>query len=83
MRNLSQIPIIYFHRYLRLTPLLFAVVLFSITLLRFFGSGPLWPMFTNMITNQCEKNWWSTLLYVQNYVNPTEICVSNFPVLTI
>lgn len=68
---------IYVHRYLRLTPLLIAVVLFSITLLRFFGSGPLWPMLTNTISNQCEKYWWSTLLYIQNYENPTEICVSH------
>ncbi|XP_055304016.1 uncharacterized protein LOC129569308 [Sitodiplosis mosellana] len=68
-----NISLLYFHRYLRLTPLLFISVLFSMSLLRFFGSGPLWSQLMNINTN-CEKYWWSTLLYVQNYVNPNDIC---------
>lgn len=29
-----------------------------------------------MVPN-CEKWWWTTLLHVQNYVNPNEICMSH------
>lgn len=70
-----NIPLLYFHRYLRLTPLVFAAALVSMTLFRFLGDGPLWPMLTHSIKDQCEKYWWSLLLYVQNYVNPSEICL--------
>lgn len=82
MRNFSKhinsggrinILTLYIHRYLRLTPLLAISVLLSTTLFRFLGDGPIWPGFTEFLKNQCEKHWWSTLLYVQNYVNPDDI----------
>lgn len=73
-----NIPMLYFHRYLRLTPLLVVSILFTMSLLRFFGSGPIWANTIDFLGKQCERHWWSTLLYVQNYVNPTDICVSIF-----
>lgn len=65
-----NVLLLYFHRYLRLTPLLILTVLFSISLLKFFGNGPNWTQRMNIALNNCELYWWSTLLYVQNYVNP-------------
>ena len=67
-----NIPLLYFHRYLRLTPLLFMSILFSVSLLRFFGSGPIWPQ-TMSMTDTCKTYWWSVLLYLQNYVNPNKM----------
>ncbi|XP_031627930.1 nose resistant to fluoxetine protein 6-like [Contarinia nasturtii] len=72
-----NIPLLYFHRYLRLTPLLGVSFLFTMSLLKFFGSGPLWPMLIDISSSQCSIYWWSTLLYVQNYVNPNKICFAH------
>lgn len=60
----------YLHRYLRLTPMLVGVIFLTMTLVRFMGSGPFWPFMIDHFTGSCTRYWWSTLLYVQNYVNP-------------
>lgn len=64
----------YFHRYLRLTPLLAVCVVVSMTIFRYFGSGPLWPFYNHMaVEDNCRKYWWPTLLYIQNYYNADEM----------
>lgn len=68
-----NILLVYLHRYLRLTPLLGMGFLFSMSLMRFLGSGPFWPNIVKTQSEQCDKYWWSALLYAQNYVNPKEI----------
>lgn len=68
-----NVLMLYFHRYIRLTPLLSVSILFSISLLKFFGNGPLWPSTLDGQSQICERKWWTTLLYIQNYVNPKEI----------
>ncbi|KAG5866663.1 hypothetical protein JTB14_004654 [Gonioctena quinquepunctata] len=65
----------YLHRYIRLTPALAGVVLVSATLLRYMGSGPKWDYIINGFENNCKDYWWSTLLFVQNYVNVDKMCV--------
>lgn len=69
-----NIPLYYIHRYLRLTPALAVVILIQVNLINHLGNGPLWN-FYNIATVNCQKYWWSTLLYIQNYVNPNENCV--------
>ena len=68
-----NIPLLYLHRYLRLTPLLAVTILLTTSLARFGGSGPLFPHMVRFFSEQCERNWWSTLLYVQNYVHPHDM----------
>lgn len=63
----------YLHRYIRLTPAVAAAVLFVVSLLKFMGSGPYWHNFVDVHKTGCDEYWWSTLLYVQNYVNPTNL----------
>lgn len=58
-----------------MTPALAVILLAHITILRHFGSGPLWPEISQFLSKNCIKYWWSTLLYVQNYVNPNELCL--------
>lgn len=65
--------LVYFHRYLRLTPLLLVCVAVSMTIFRYFGSGPLWPLYRLAVEDNCRKYWWSTLLYIQNYWNPDDM----------
>lgn len=43
-----------------------------------FGSGPTWSRVYAYLTQPCEQFWWSTLLYVQIYVNPYNGDVSIF-----
>lgn len=67
------------HRYLRYTPLLAAILLFLVTLMKHIVFGPMSYLeggIWNIVPN-CQKWWWTTLLHVQNYVNPTEICMSH------
>lgn len=60
----------YFHRYLRLTPAIIGVILVHMSIVKYFGSGPLWPQtFKYVIEEPCNKGWWEPLLYIQNYVN--------------
>ncbi|XP_040172754.1 nose resistant to fluoxetine protein 6-like [Anopheles arabiensis] len=72
-----NLPVMYLHRYLRLTPALAAIVLFAATLMRHAGSGPFWDGAMSMSEDPCRRYWWSALLYVQNYVNPQEVCLGH------
>uniref|UniRef100_A0A182P7U7 Nose resistant-to-fluoxetine protein N-terminal domain-containing protein n=1 Tax=Anopheles epiroticus TaxID=199890 RepID=A0A182P7U7_9DIPT len=72
-----NLPVMYLHRYLRLTPALAALVLFSATLMRYVGSGPFWDGAMTLTEEPCRTYWWSALLYVQNYVNPQEVCLGH------
>lgn len=64
------------HRYMRTTPLLAVLVLVYTSLVLHFGSGPLWESHIQTdITSHCEKNWWTAILHIQNYVHPLEMCM--------
>lgn len=58
----------YIHRYLRLTPVLITAMLFTITIFKYMASGPIYKYGEHYLRTPCEKNWWTLLLYVQNYV---------------
>lgn len=68
---------LYLHRYLRMTPLLGVCVLVSVSLYRFLGNGPVWPISVHFFNENCKHYWWSALLHIQNYVNPGQICMPN------
>uniref|UniRef100_A0A182JYF2 Nose resistant-to-fluoxetine protein N-terminal domain-containing protein n=1 Tax=Anopheles christyi TaxID=43041 RepID=A0A182JYF2_9DIPT len=72
-----NLPVMYLHRYLRLTPALAALVLFTATLMKHAGSGPFWDGAMTLSENPCQRYWWSALLYVQNYVNPQDVCLGH------
>ncbi|ALC49280.1 CG3106 [Drosophila busckii] len=70
-----NIPMMYFHRYIRLTPVVAVVVLYIMSLYRYSGEGPMWFRLGTQ-DQKCADTWWATLLYVQNYAFPYSICVS-------
>ncbi|XP_055380599.1 nose resistant to fluoxetine protein 6-like [Condylostylus longicornis] len=70
-----NVPLMYLHRYIRLTPLVAILVLIMVSLYRYFGDGPYWN--PNHIIDLCERNWWSTLLYIHNYVHPGQMCLGH------
>ena len=56
--------ILYFHRFLRLILPVIAITMFTATLLRFLGDGPLWPQWIAPLIKTCESSWWSNLLFI-------------------
>ncbi|XP_013175537.1 PREDICTED: nose resistant to fluoxetine protein 6-like, partial [Papilio xuthus] len=71
---IRSLHMFYLHRILRLFPILAAMVLFEASLFNYVSDGPLWtgPAYNVL---RCRQYWWSTLLHIQNFVNPLNLCV--------
>ncbi len=66
----------YIHRYIRLTPTFLLIILISINLTPYFGSGPVYPTQVGFETPQCRiQYWWTSILYVGNIVKPDYVCL--------
>lgn len=65
------------HRFLRITPAYAAMILFIVSIAHHMGDGPFFKPFMNQLSKSCENNWWTALLYVQNYANPLQLCLTN------
>ncbi|XP_045494787.1 O-acyltransferase like protein-like [Colias croceus] len=72
LKNLHKF---YLNRLLRMFPLLALTILFEATLLNHISDGPFWESVAKSAEN-CRAHWWSTFLYVQNYLNAENVCVS-------
>ncbi|XP_044737962.1 nose resistant to fluoxetine protein 6-like [Chrysoperla carnea] len=70
-----NIPVFYIHRYLRLTPAFAAVIILYITFYMKLGTGPSWETVNHNFQDNCKEHWWSSLLYIHNYVAPEQNCV--------
>nr|XP_019558485.2 O-acyltransferase like protein-like [Aedes albopictus] len=70
-----NLPRLYFRRLVRILPaygfFIFAVVAFA----EYFGEGPLFHYYVQPMIDACTNNWWSALLFVQNYVHPDRMCL--------
>jgi hypothetical protein len=44
---------------------------------KYWGDGPFWPQ-QGVETNECEKTWWTNLLYVNNFVKTDQMVIFNF-----
>ncbi|XP_045494785.1 O-acyltransferase like protein-like [Colias croceus] len=76
MQLLKGLHMFYIQRILRLFPLLGAIILLEASFFHRITDGPFWmSVATN--TDRCRTNWWSTLLYIQNYVHPIETCIEH------
>lgn len=67
---------LYVHRYLRLTPAYAMMIGFYATIYYKFGSGPHWDAWVGSNRDHCRENWWTNLLYINNYVNVPDMCLS-------
>ncbi|XP_033326893.2 O-acyltransferase like protein isoform X1 [Megalopta genalis] len=67
---------LYLHRYLRLTPAYAMMIGFYATLFYKMGTGPQWDQWVGANRDYCRENWWTNLLYANNYVNLPRICMS-------
>ncbi|KAL7744527.1 hypothetical protein ACLKA6_017049 [Drosophila palustris] len=70
-----NVPLMYLHRFLRLTPVLALCILIYMKIFPILGSGPVFKLFNNVNAKSCQENWYWTLLYVQNYVVPSDVCL--------
>ncbi|XP_055533122.1 nose resistant to fluoxetine protein 6-like [Wyeomyia smithii] len=64
-----------FYRFVRLTPAYAYVILLHATWLPKLQDGPMWPRGAQAEKYFCRQNWWTNLLYVNNYVNSDEPCL--------
>ncbi|XP_063930453.1 nose resistant to fluoxetine protein 6-like [Zophobas morio] len=75
--QLKSIPMMIVHRYLRLTPALAMLFFTTISIYRMTGTGPMWAYIANDFSRQCTEHWWSFFLYIQNYVNYDDFCLTH------
>lgn len=68
---------LYIQRYMRLTPSLAFVLLSNLTLGRYFIHHSPYAFQKDLI-EPCERNWLSTLLYIQVYTNSNQIVQQNY-----
>lgn len=60
-----QIPLLYWKRFLRLTPTYFFILLMYLKILPQLDSGPFWNLLNTDI-EFCSSYWWTNLLYINN-----------------
>ncbi|XP_075974565.1 nose resistant to fluoxetine protein 6-like [Anticarsia gemmatalis] len=71
---LKNLHLFYLNRLLRMFPLLAAGALLEASYLNHMTDGPNWSAVASQV-NRCRTTWWSTLLHIQNYVNPQQTCI--------
>ncbi|XP_050499016.1 nose resistant to fluoxetine protein 6-like isoform X1 [Diabrotica virgifera virgifera] len=64
-------------RYIRLTPVYAFVIFYYATLFNHTGEGPLWKVVAGADSQDCRQNWWTNLLYINNYVNADNMCMTH------
>ncbi|KAH8278554.1 hypothetical protein KR018_005171, partial [Drosophila ironensis] len=67
-----NIPLMYLHRYLRLTPIVAVMILVYWKILPLMADGPLYGNWNFDNYDGCSDSWYWTLLYVQNYAADRE-----------
>lgn len=67
--GLMDIPMYYFHRYVRLTPSLVLVILFYANLFPLIVKQPMGFSLSqiNVQPEKCLRHWWQPLLYINNF----------------
>lgn len=65
----------YFHRIYRLTPSLIVGMFFFYLITPYWSDGPYWPIYQDFVISRCSTGWWYTILYVQNLVDPSHLCM--------
>ncbi|EDW83653.2 uncharacterized protein Dwil_GK13563 [Drosophila willistoni] len=71
-----NVLMMYLHRYLRLTPVVAVAILIYMKILPLLGGGPIFSSALPDDYSVCEKTWYWTLLYLQNYATDT-LCLTH------
>ncbi|PZC80938.1 hypothetical protein B5X24_HaOG213707 [Helicoverpa armigera] len=76
MKLVKSLHLFYLNRLLRMFPALAAVILLQISIFNRVADGPFWEVEMTH-THRCRVYWWSTLLHIQNFVNPSHMCLAH------
>lgn len=49
------------------------VIFYYATYFKYSGNGPMWKTIIYPEVEDCRNNWWTNLLYINNYVNVDKI----------
>lgn len=63
-------------RHARLTPMYASVIALLATVFRYVGNGPDWN-YVQIMSQTVRKNWWTNMLYINNYVPKIHHCMNN------
>ena len=66
-RNLTNLGLIYFHRFFRILPTLGLFLALILTFVVYLGSGPIWDLIHFVYVAPCKKYWWTTMLFINNF----------------
>ena len=64
MNSLKYCYAVTLHRYMRLTPMYFFILMVYMHVWPSFGNGPSWKDSVDM--SFCQKWWWTNILYISN-----------------
>lgn len=67
---------IFFHRFLRYTPVLLFLLLFFVSFGPFLGSGPVYDKTLESWLPNCYDYWWSTVIHLATYANIDHLCMN-------
>ena len=70
-RKKLNFGMIYFHRFYRLSPNVFLLILFSLTFYDYFGSGPIWHDQRKRWNANCPNTFWAYITFI-NSIYPGE-----------
>ncbi|CAG9831214.1 unnamed protein product [Diabrotica balteata] len=73
--QVKYVPLLYLHRYIRITAPVLMLYLVAVYLFKHMGNGPLWQPGCQTEINNCKTYWWSYFLYIQNYANWDQLCI--------
>lgn len=73
--RVKHLFVYYIHRYFRLIPTLIFVLLISIYLTPWMGNGPIYPTAYGFETASCRYQWWTTILFLNNFIRPQLACL--------
>lgn len=73
-KRLNFIPIM-IYRWLRIFPVYGSLIVTYIFVLPYLNDGPYWRKLIYRESERCQTNWWTNVLFINNYVNTDELCI--------
>uniref|UniRef100_A0A2S2R6Q5 Nose resistant to fluoxetine protein 6 n=1 Tax=Sipha flava TaxID=143950 RepID=A0A2S2R6Q5_9HEMI len=73
-KTLNFMPIM-IYRWLRIFPVYGTLIVTYIFILPYINDGPYWRKLIYRESERCQTNWWTNVLYINNYVHTDELCV--------
>ncbi|KAL1459444.1 hypothetical protein WDU94_011426 [Cyamophila willieti] len=73
--GITLLPSAILYRWLRLVPVYAAVIAILAIIIPNFGNGPVFKLKISREALRCQKNWWTNILFISNYVNTQQSCL--------